>query len=244
MKLRYKNEQDIVDLASDVDDSAVCFYPAESELAHSFLASLRSGNLDQRESPDFEDLTASLLLEAMVVDDHPRPGKKDRTRARGGAVLREINELGLDVHKDATVIASVSSGLPTNQDHNYRAYVEQFTRVVSDHARKVDAYRKERPGFNLGFLILDEATAYFETLEAFGRPGVGRPHFWFADAAFVDAMMQSGVECFVWLTPYKGVLTSDAGKIPLPTLTLIDVALIAKQKPDLYSAQRMMSSEL
>ncbi len=244
MKLTYKNEQDIVDLASDVDDSAVCFYPAESGLAHKFLASLRSGDLDQRERPDFEDLTSSILLEAMAVDDHPRPGKKDKTRARESAVLREINELGLKVHKNATVIASVSSGLPTDQDHTYRAYVEQFTRTVADHSRKTDAYRAERPGFDLGFLIFDEATAYFETLGAFGRPGTDRPHLWFADSAFVEVMRQSGVACFAWVTPYKRLQTADAGEIPLPTLTLIDVALLAQVEPHVYSAQRMVSAEV
>jgi hypothetical protein len=244
MKLTFKNEQDIVDLASDVDDSAVCFYPAESDLAHKFLATLRSGDLDQRERPDFEDLTSSILLEAMAVDDHPRPDKKDKTRARESAVLREIKELGLELHPDATVTASVSSGLSTDQDHHYRAYVEQFTRTVSDHARKVDAYRNERPGFDLGFLILDEATAYFETLGAFGRPGTNRPHFWFADEAFMEVMRRSGVDCFVWVTPYKRLHTADAGEIPLPTLTLIDVGLLAKAEPHFYSAQRMVSAEV
>lgn len=243
MKLTYKNEQDIVDLASHTDDSAVCFYPAESVLAHKFLASLRSGNLDQRERPDFEDLSASLLLEAMLVDDHPRPSKKDKTRAREGAILREIKELGLAVHSDATVVAAVSSGLPTDQDHNYRAYVDQFTRTVSDHARKVDAYRAERPGFDLGFLVLDEATAYFESLGAFGRPGTDRPHCWFADSAFTDVMVQSGVDCFIWLTPYKALHTLDVGEIPLPTITIIDVALLAKAEPYVYIAQRMTSAE-
>lgn len=244
MKLTYKNEQDIVDLASHTDDSAVCFYPAESVLAHKFLASLRSGNLDQRERPDFEDLSASLLLEAMLVDDHPRPGKKDKTRAREGAVLREIKELGLAVHSDATVVAAVNSGLPTDQDHNYRAYVDQFTRTVSDHARKVYAYHAERPGFDLGFLVFDEATAYFESLGTFGRPGPGKPHCWFADSAFTDVMVQSGVDCFIWLTPYKALHTLNVGEIPLPTVTIIDVALLAKAEPHVYSAQRMMSAEV
>lgn len=77
MELTYKNEQEIVDLASHTDNSAVCFYPAESNLAHKSLAFLRSGNLDQRERPDFEDLSASLLLEAMLMDDHPGRGKKN-----------------------------------------------------------------------------------------------------------------------------------------------------------------------
>ncbi len=243
MELTYKNERDIVDLASHTDNSAVCFYPAGSDLAHKFLASLRGGNLDQRERPDFEDLTASLLVEAMLVDDHPGRGNKDKTRAREGAILRQIKELGLAVHPDATAMAAVSSGAPTEQDHNYWAYVDQFTRIVSDHARKVDAYRAERPGFELGFLIFDEATAYFESLGAFGQPGTDKPHVWFTDSAFTDVMVQSGVDCFIWLTPSKALHTLDTGKVPLPTMTIIDVALLAKMEPHVYSAQHMVSGE-
>jgi len=165
-------------------------YPAESDIAHRFLKCLRSGGLSHRERPDFEDTAASLLLEAMVVDDHPRPGKKDKTRAREGAVLRELREAGLDVRPDVSVFAAVSSGLPTDRDHNYRAYVDQFTRTVLNHAGKAEVYRAERPGFDLGFLVFDESTAYFETLGAFGPPGMGRPHWWFADSAFADALQR------------------------------------------------------
>lgn len=243
MKLVYKDEQDIVDLGSHIDDADVCFYPAESDVAHRFLKSLRGGGLSQRERPDFEDPAASLLLEAMVVDDHPRPGKKDKTRAREGAVLRELKEVGLDVRPDVRVSASVSSGLPTTQDHNYRAYVDQFTRTVLNHASKTEAYQAERSGYLLGFLILDESTAYFETLGAFGPPGMGRPHLWFADLAFIDAMMRSSADCVVWLTPYKSMHAADNGEFPLPMMTIIDVALLRWEEHLLYDARRMVSSE-
>lgn len=243
MKLAYKDEQDMVDLASRIDDANVCFYPAESAVAHRFLMSLRNGGLSQRERPDFEDLAASLLLEAMVVDDHSRPGKKDKTRAREGAVLRELKEAGLNVHPDVRVFASVSSGLPTDQDHNYRAYVDQFTRTVLNHANKAEAYRAERPGYDLGFLVFDESTAYFETLGAFGPPGMGRPHCWFADSAFVDAMSQSRADCIIWLTPYKSMRETDNGEFQLPTMTIIDIALLSREEHFIYDARRMVSSE-
>ena len=243
MKLAYKDEQDMVDLASRIDDADVCFYPAESDVAHRFLECLRSGGLSQRERPDFEDPAASLLLEAMVVDDHPRPGKKDRTRAREGAALRQLKEAGLDVHPDVKVFASVSSGLPTDQDHNYRAYVDQFTRTVLNHASKAEVYRAQRPGYDLGFLVFDESTAYFETLRAAGPPGMGRPHWWFADSAFVDAMTQSSADCVIWLTPYKCVHVAGHGEFPLPTMTIIDVALLSVDAHLVYDARRMVSCE-
>ncbi|POH66092.1 hypothetical protein C3B60_09725 [Cryobacterium zongtaii] len=143
-----------------------------------------------------------------------------------------------------TVVAAVSSGLPTNQDHNYRAYVDQFTRTVSDHARKVDTYRHQRPGFELGFLVFDEATAYLETLGAFGPSGRGRPHYSFADSVFIDVIVRSGVDCFVWLTPYKRLHTLDVGEFPLPLITIIDLTPLKHEEPHVYSPQRMLSAEV
>ncbi|WP_454810544.1 hypothetical protein [Paenarthrobacter nitroguajacolicus] len=177
------------------------------------------------------------------MDDHPRPGKKDKVRARGAEVLRELKEAGLVVHPDVTVLASVSSGLPTDQDHNYRAYVDHFTRTVLNHASKAEVYRAERPGYDLGFLVFDESTAYFETLGAFGPPGMGRPHCWFADSAFVDVMVRSSSDCFVWLTPYKRMHVSGNGQIPLPTMTVIDVALLAEEEHLVFDPSRMVSTE-
>lgn len=84
------NEQEFIDDVKHLDNSQICFYPAESELSHRALASLRGETLVQREGPDFEDVTNRLLLEAMIVDDHPRPGGKDATRAREAVVLREF----------------------------------------------------------------------------------------------------------------------------------------------------------
>lgn len=242
MRRAYEDERDIVDLAADVEDAEVCFYPAESDLAHRFLASLRGSGLDQRERPDFEDAAAMLLLEAMVVDDHPRPGRKDRTRMRESEMVRELEASGFDVHPDAHVFAAVSSGLPTDHDHNYQSYAGHFARTVLKHARKSEAYRAQRPGYELGFIVFDESTAYFENLGAFGRAGGGRPHVWFADSAFVDAILRSGADCFVWMTPYKR-LETDAGIVPFPVMTIIDVALLRQAKLLDYDAGRMVSSE-
>ncbi|MGX1791715.1 hypothetical protein ACWIDW_02025 [Microbacterium sp. NPDC055312] len=241
MKRAYENERDIVDHAAHVEDAEVLFYPAESDLAHRFLASLRGSGFDQRERPDFEDTEAMLLLEAMVVDDHPRPGRKDRTRMRESEVIRERETSGLEVHRDAKVIAAVSSGLPTDQDHNYRAYADHFRRTVLKHTRNSEIYRAERPGHELGFIVFDESTAYIEGMGE-GDVVTGRPHAWFADSAFVDTIQKSGADCFVWVTPYKR-LETDADVIPLPAMTIIDVALLGKAEHCVYDAGRMVSSE-
>lgn len=247
MKLAYQNEHEIVDLAAGFPDKVVGFYPAESDLGHRFLASLREGSFAQRERPDFEDVGASLLLEVMRVDDHPRSkcGKKDATRAREGQVLRELREAGLvDEFPNATLVTNVSSGLPTDQDHNYRAYVEHFSQVVGNHASKMSMYRDERPGFDLGFLVLDESTPYFESMGSYGPPDRGQPHLWFQDAAFLEVILASELDCFVWVTPYKIMQAHGVGDVPLPKVIIIDVALLKRSTVETYDTKRMRSTEM
>ncbi|KQQ52900.1 hypothetical protein [Plantibacter sp. Leaf314] len=226
MKRAYKDEQDIIEHASEIDDLDVCFYPAESNLARRFLASVRNGTLVQRERPDFEDPAEALLLEAMVVDDHPRPGGQDKTRSREAEALRELAIAGLNLPPDFKVITTVSSGLPMHQDHNYRAYIDHFTGTVLKHARKSAAYRATQPGYELGFIVFDESTAYFEEADVAGLPGAVRPHFWFADSAFIHVVVRADADCVVWLTPYKRLIAAESVAVPLPAMTIIDVSLL------------------
>lgn len=244
MKLTYQNEQEIADLVKGFVDSEIGFFPGHSELGQRALTSLRGGSLKRRERPDFEDVSHSLLLESMIVDDHPRIAGKDATRAREGAVLRELRNAGFgEMFPNASLVANVDTGLPAAEDHNYRAYLDQFTAVVTKHAAKTGAYRAQRPGFDLGFLILDESTAYLENRGAFGRAQSGRLHAWFDDAGFLRVIRDAGIDLALWLTPYKHVTTVETGRFPLPKLSIIDVGLLSKHKPQHYDERRMVSSE-
>lgn len=244
MELAFKDEREIVDYAMQLEDAEICFFPTESDLAHRVLMSLRGSSLTHRECPDFEDFPHSLLLEAMQVDDHPRPGRKDATRAREGSVLRELREAGLtEMFPNASLIANVNTGLPTDKDHNYQAYLTQFETVVSGHSRKVTDYRATRPSFDLGFLIFDESTGYIETLGAFGPDHQGRPHVWFADSAFAEIIQAAGIDCVAWLTPYKVIRAGEGKQYPLPRLTIVDVSLIDDKSLVPYDANRMKSAD-
>ncbi len=145
---------------------------------------------------------------------------------------------------NASLIANVNTRLPTDKDHNYPAYLTHFAKVIGDHARKASDYRATRLGFDLGFLIFDESTAYVETLGAFGPDHQGRPHVWFADAAFTNIMKAAGIDCVAWLTPYKLTLDADETPYPLPQLTIIDVSLLDDESLVSYDAKRMKSAEL
>lgn len=241
-QLKYQVEQDIIDLAAGVDNSKVGFYPQESETSHRFLSALQTRGFVQRERPDFEDCAASLLLEAMRVDDHAGTGKKDKTRSRESELLREING-ALGFLPDMRLFVNADSGLLTEQDHNYSAYVKHFTNTVLKHARNTDAYRAERPGYDLGFIIFDESTAYFEVFDDRGLVKGGRPHVWFADSAFAEVIAASDVDCLIWLTPYKRLLLTDGEAVSLPEMTVIDVELFRQEKTFEFDANRLISSE-
>lgn len=243
LDLAYQDEQDIIDAAKILGDAEICFFPAESELGHRALASIRGETLRQRERPDFEDVTRSVMLESMIVDDHPRPNKKDATRANQDLLLKSLRKAGFaEMFPNASLVTNVNSGLALEKDHNYQAYLAHFTAVVRKHASQVHAYRAEHPGFDLGFLIFDESTAYVESSEAFGSDQQARPHAHFADKAFTGAVREAAIDFVAWLTPNK-LLSTNQGVFPLPRLTIIDVSLLDGHSEETYDAIRMISSE-
>jgi len=91
---------------------------------------------------------------------------------------------------------------------------------------------------------LDESTAYHETAGTFAATSGDRMHIWFTDAAFLDALRASGVDCVVWATPYKLSLERDIGIFPLPALTIIDVPLLSRITAETYDPDRMRSAEV
>lgn len=244
MDLSYKNEREIVEWAASRENPTVCFYPIESDLGHRLLASLRGQTLIQRERPDFEDIEERLLVEVMIVDDHPRPRDKDATRAREAAMLREVEAAGLaEMFPNASLTAIANTGLPTDEDHNFQAYFRHFSEVVDKHARNVDVYRRQGPGFDLGFVIFDESTAYYEIPEPSAKDGLGRIHAHFADESFLAVLGRSGADCVAWLSPYKHA-TTDEGVVPLPGLTIIDVTEINRGQNQSFDVGRMKSYEM
>ncbi|SDO32519.1 hypothetical protein SAMN04487848_0400 [Microbacterium sp. ru370.1] len=243
MDLSYTKEREIIDFVAKQDNPSVCFYPQETEMGHRLLASLRGKTLVERERPDFEDIEGRLLIEVMRVDDHPRRSGKDATRARESAILREIEAAGFaDLAPGASVTVIANTGLPTADDHSFRAYKHHFAKVVRNHAEKVDAYRAERPGFDLAFVIFDESTAYFESMGAFGKDGLSRPHFHFADRDFVAILKEARVDCIAWVTPHKCLMAAE-GKVPLPLVTIIDLNCPSREEHQHYDPRRMQSGE-
>ena len=98
--------------------------------------------------------------------------------------------------------------LPTEQDHNYKFYNNNFIRTVEEHKRKIELYKQNHPGFKSIFFILDESSAYFEAEQRrdeiiYEVPIKGYPHLWLLDQAFTNVFMGSDIDYVIWFAPYK-----------------------------------------
>ncbi|ERL06271.1 hypothetical protein [Olsenella profusa] len=206
--------------------------------------------------PDFINSAHALMLEAMRVDDHERPGDKkgviNPARAheteiikRYGKELKELLNMAAD---DAMLTVLGKTDLPTSEDHSYSMYLDGFKRIVEKHAKHTENYRHNYPEYKLIFYVFDESTGYFEGMEPI-RGGVhkgdslrGRPHYFFADAMFLDIIRNSNADYFIWHTPFKHEHLFTNGFV-LPESVIYDVSRM--KVPELhYDRNRMVSMEV
>ena len=97
-----------------------------------------------------------MMLEVMRVDDHgfKKKGKIiNQSLAREHMVERELREAGiLDQFPNLkSIIINADSGLPTEEDHNYCFYYDNFRRTLEHHKSKIGNYRMNHPGYKTIF---------------------------------------------------------------------------------------------
>lgn len=206
--------------------------------------------------PDFFSNELGFMMEVMRVDDHGHIGRNGKsiinpTLERESEVMQELKKRGiLDAAPKAKVRLNVDTKLPTDEDHNYSFYRDNFNRIVGSHIKKIANYRENHPGLQTIFMIFDESSPYFETLDPhtigqIGKIQSGKPHWWFIDNAFMRTLKNSDVDYLVWFTPYKHCdmfsLTGD--RMELPKATVMNIESISDSFVD-YDSSKMMSSEL
>jgi hypothetical protein len=159
--LSFDDENRIIEHFQDVVNNSVVFFPQETEAAIQAFVSIHdkqnwakwkdsSGKDDP--PPDFFSNETGFMMEVMRVDDHAYENKKGRvinpTLARETQLRKEIANRGILApfpnHK--YIYINADTRLPTDQDHNYVFYKENFVRTVKNHASKVTLYRQNHPG--------------------------------------------------------------------------------------------------
>lgn len=259
----FDNELEIIDSFRKTKSSEVLLLPENDASAEKIYLSIidewekwtnSSGKSDP--PPDFFSDELELMMDVMRVDDHGRIGKNGKsivnpTRERESKVTEELRQSGIfDMVPNAKLYLLVDTKLPTDEDHNYRFYRDNFIRTVSSHIKKISNYKLNHPSLKTIFMVFDESSLYFESLEPIKVRKVGgfcrgNPHLWFLDKAFMSIVEDSEIDYFIWFTPYKhcGLFTSNNEKIELPKATLINIRKFTEPLRN-YNIANMISAEL
>lgn len=256
----FDNENKIIEWFQYVKPSSVCFPIRTNELVTVFesihnesqwkLWKNSSGKSDP--PPDFYCVELKLMMDVMRVDDHAHKNKKGKIvnplNARESAMQKELQESGiLDKFPNVEdIICNAITDLPTEEDHNYKFYKNNFIRTIEEHKRKIELYKQNHSDFKTIFFVMDESSPY---MEAKNKPKsykegdkiLAKPHFWFEDSTFLDAFMNSKIDYLIWYTPFKWNGT-DGGKLVLPEVFVFDTK-IKMPKVIIYNEEKMLSTE-
>lgn len=160
--------------------------------------------------PDFYSDNFHCMIEVMRVDDHAHMenGKLvNPTTQVEGEIEKELHK------KNPHLWVSYVSDLPTDEDHRFEWYYENFKRIVEQHSKSISLYRKNHPGYKLVFLIFDESSTYFEPIDSRcsqNEPSNMEkvlPHACYADKKFLDVIYSCGADFCIWMTPCKSLYT-------------------------------------
>jgi len=207
-------------------------------------------------TPDFYSDKYGLMMEVMRVDDHAHYTEKgvliNPVNQRESMLQKEIRQRLLEQNSDADlstldIYINVTSGLPTNEDHNYRFYVDNFVRTIEKHINNIPTYRKNHPDKKLIFFVFDESTAYLLVEEALAKRGPvaleeyrAEPLWHYVDERFLEVFMDSDIEYLVWYTPYK---IFHGAQIQPPKVCVFDIKQYKFDNIVKYSEKHIISSE-
>lgn len=259
----FDNELEIIEFFRETETRETLLLPENDENAEQVYLSIvqkwekwtnSSGKSDP--PPDFFSDELGYMMDIMRVDDHGHLGRNGKsiinpTLQRESEVMRELKQKGiLDVFPNAQPHLIVDTKLPTDEDHNYIFYRDNFNRTIGSHIKKIANYRLNHPGLKTIFLVFDESSLYFESLEVrkthkIGDSCLGQPHYWFLDNAFVQMIKESEIDYLVWFTPYKhfDLFSLTGNRIELPKVTVVNVKRFNGPFKD-YKAENMTSAEV
>lgn len=258
----FDNENKIIEWFQNVEPSSV-YFPIETNELVSLFESIHNEEKWKRwinssrksdPPPDFYCNELKLMMDVMRVDDHTYRNKKGKfinpTNARESRMQKELQESGiLNLFPNVkNVICNAVTDLPTEQDHNFKFYKNNFARAIDDHKSKIDLYKKNHPGYKIIFFILDESSAYFEIAENVkpnikkGEIAQGRPHIHFLDRQFLQVIDHSEIDYLIWYAPYKMINLEGGNVYDMPRAAIYDCSQMDFECLE-YDNNRLVSVE-
>lgn len=261
---RFDDENRIISDFQQVEDNSV-FFVVESKEAENIYQQIHSTELWKNWTnssgksdppPDFYADKYTLMMDVMRIDDHAFIDSKGKvqnpTNAGESKLYKELKDAGiLQLFPNADVFINAKTVLPTEQDHNYSFYKENFKRVLSEHIKKIPLYKNNHQGYKTIFFILDESSAYIECQGE--KPDMDKmqendkikalPHFFFWDSSFIEVFKDKQIDFLIWYAPFK-LLRSDKGIIDLPKVAIFDCRILSNADLQSYNSAQMCSVEL
>lgn len=238
----YDDEENIIQLLQSIERSQICFANFSVGLSLFFNSIYReklyrdwinsSGKNDV--PPDFFSPNYRYMLEVMRVDDYVlaenSPNVLESKFVKN--IENMLREKGVSSIKESNIELLVIPDMSKASENNYRTYVENYKRIVNKHLSKIDQYRRNHPGYKLGFLILDEAPAYIRVenpsiKRKAGELIQGYRHVLFRDKNFMEIFLNHDLDYIIWMTPYKN--TEENPRV-YPLVIVIDLKKYKKRK--------------
>lgn len=258
----FDKEIHILQMFQDEEYSDI-FFPFESEQAERIFHCIhdsekwkqwKDNSAKGAPPPDFYCDAFKCMMEIMRIDDHAyiKHGKLiNPTNQRESEIQQKLKQSGFleSFPNSDGVIVNAITDLPSDEDHNYQRYKENFTRELNKHKSKIPQYKKNHPGYQLVFFVLDESSSYMELAgnpasirRAPGRKHKASPHMHFFDKDFLTPVINSDIDYLIWYSPFK----NTPGNPQYPHATIIDIKEMSKNKDKLihYLAEKMLSVEL
>ena len=203
--------------------------------------------------PDFYSNEFELIMNIMRVDNHAYKNSKGQiinpTLQMESKIYKEIMESKIvkDINFKGDINVIARTDLPSDEDHNYKYYLENFKRIVNKHNDKIENYKRNHPKFKSIFFAFDESSGYINTKRKQNTRMVGQEvkakiHFWFMDKEFLNIIKELKIDYFIWYAPYKYYIGINP-KI-LPKVCIYNLKEINKINLIEYDMDTMISSEI
>ena len=255
-----EKEAYLVEFFQHMSRREICLFPVDDDTAN-IATSLRNpkewakwtdSSAKNDLPPDFFSDDFALMMDVMRVDDHGRKvhgSIVNPTYQREHMIEKELQAAGLFTAfpNVKRLIINAVTDLPTEEDHNYLFYLENFKRTIQKHIGHIPNYKKNHPGYKVIFFIFDESSAYVrkagEKFIVNGKTAIpAQAHIFACDKAFVDVFQDSEIDYIIWCAPFKYVDVFE-GNPTLPRAFVIRVKDYGG-KTIYYDPAEMVSAEL
>lgn len=251
----YDNELNIINDFMDIFPGEILIFDEVGEKILNDIYNFNNWKNSSGKSdppPDMYSTEYELMMDIMRVDDHTTINKKgiiyNPYRTKENKTYREIQKWvkNNNINLKGDIFINTITDLPTDEDHNYEKYLNEFIRVIKKHDASYELYIKNHPTKKLIYFILDESSPYFRSDEKnivikAGNSICAQLHLFFYDENFIDVLKKSKADYIIWYAPFKRFDSLE--KVELPKAIVFSKENLKQIRTINYTINEMYSIE-